>query len=84
LPPGATVDVRDRYAEKSVLWPKLVVAAFFIWWAYAILDDTGVLFRLTRNWRVPLGHSREAEAGSKSDQTNSVPGAGNPAPPAAK
>ena len=83
LPPGATVDVRDRYAEKSVLWPKLLLIAFFIWWIYAIMNDTGVLYRLTKNWEIPLGQP-PAALRPKSDQPNSSPGTNNPAPAAPK
>jgi hypothetical protein len=83
LPPGATVDVRDRYAEKSVLWPKLLAVAFFIWWIYAIMDDTGILYRLTKNWEIPLGKP-PAALQPKSDQPNPTPGTNSPAPTAGK
>jgi hypothetical protein len=55
LPPGSQIDVSDPYAEKSVIWPKLLLAVFFLWWIYAIMDDTGILYRLTKNWDIPLG-----------------------------
>jgi len=46
LPPGATIDLSDRYAEKSAAWPKFVVVAFFVWWIYAFLNDSeGRLYR---------------------------------------
>jgi hypothetical protein len=83
LPPGATVDVYDRYAEKSVLWPKLLLIAFFIWWIYAIMDDTGILYQLTKSWQIPLGRP-PAVFLPKSDQPNSSPGVNSPAPAAAK
>jgi hypothetical protein len=83
LPPGATVDVRDRYAEKSVLWPKLLLIGFFIWWIYAIMDDTGILYRLTKSWQIPLGQP-PAALKPKPDQPNSSPGTNNAAPPTAK
>jgi hypothetical protein len=48
LPPGATVDVSDRYAQKSALWPKVLVFVFIIWWIYAFLNDSeGRLYRWT-------------------------------------
>ena len=48
LPPGSTVDVSDRYAEKSVLWPKVLVFVFVVWWIYAFLNDSeGRLYRWT-------------------------------------
>jgi len=48
LPPGATVDVAgDKFAQHSARWPKLVVTVFFIWWAYAFVDGTGILWKLS-------------------------------------
>ena len=83
LPPGATVDVSDRYAEKSVVWPKLLLIGFLIWWIYAILDGTGILYRLTKEWEIPLGNP-PAALKPKSDQTNSIPGTNSPTPAVAK
>jgi hypothetical protein len=83
LPPGATVDIHDRYAEKSVLWPKLLAIAFCIWWIYAIMEDTGILYRLTKNWEVPLGKP-PAALKSKSDQPSPPPGTNSPASAPAK
>jgi hypothetical protein len=77
LPPGATVDVHDRYAEKSVLWPKLLLIAFLIWWIFAIMDDTGVLYRLTKNWEIPLGKPPAALSQDRASPTHPV----TPAPP---
>lgn len=48
LPPGASVDITDRYAEKSVLWPKVLLVVFVLWWAHAYLYDTGWLYRWTQ------------------------------------
>jgi hypothetical protein len=48
LPPGSSVDVTDKYAEKSAAWPKVLVTVFIIWWIYAFLnDDQGRLYRWT-------------------------------------
>lgn len=55
LPGGASLNPDDRYAEKPVLWPKLVVAGLFLIWIYSLLDYTGLLFRLTKKWETPLG-----------------------------
>jgi hypothetical protein len=55
LPSGASLDSNDRYAEKPVLWPKFLLAAFLLVWIYSLLDYSGVLFRLTRNWETPIG-----------------------------
>jgi hypothetical protein len=43
LPPGATVDLQDRYAPAVPAWPKLLLAAFLVWWIYAILASHGLL-----------------------------------------
>lgn len=56
LPPGSTVDISDRYAEKSAAWPKVLLVVFIIWWIYAFASDTGILWRLTKNWETPLGN----------------------------
>jgi len=47
LPPGATVDVSDRYAEKSAVWPKIVIVLFFAWWIHSYLYEQGWLYRWT-------------------------------------
>ncbi len=48
LPPGSSVDVSDKYAEKSAVWPKVLIALFVVWWIYAFLnDDDGRLYRWT-------------------------------------
>jgi hypothetical protein len=70
LPPGATLDARDRFAEKPVLWPKFLLIVFLVWWIYAYLDDSGILRRLTSNWQTPWG---KPAAASISAQTNSTP-----------
>jgi hypothetical protein len=55
LPGGASLDSDDRYAEKRALWPKFVVAVLILLWIYSLLDYSGVLFRMTKNWETPLG-----------------------------
>ncbi len=55
LPPGATVNLQDRYAEKWAAWPKLLAVVFVLWWIYAFMDDMGLLYRLTSNWEWPIG-----------------------------
>jgi hypothetical protein len=48
LPPGSTVDVAgDKFAEHAAKWPKFLVTAFVIWWLYAFVDETGILWSLT-------------------------------------
>jgi hypothetical protein len=47
LPPGSSVDVSDRYAEKSALWPKILLVIFFAWWIHSYLDYEGWFYRWT-------------------------------------
>jgi len=47
LPPGATIDVSDRYAEKSAAWPKILIVVFVIWWIHAYLNHEGWIYRWT-------------------------------------
>ncbi|MGN6554257.1 MAG: hypothetical protein ACTHLW_11115, partial [Verrucomicrobiota bacterium] len=48
LPPGSSVDATDKYAEKSSLWPKILMVLFFAWWIYSFLNDgEGRLWRWT-------------------------------------
>jgi hypothetical protein len=71
LPGGASLDSDDRYAEKRALWPKFVVAMLILLWIYSLLDYSGVLFRMTKNWETPLG---SPPANYKSN-TNAIPSA---------
>jgi len=72
LPPGSTVDVSDRYAEKSAALPKVLLILFVIWWIYAFASDMGILWRLTRNWETPLGKppAGMTTAAGKNDTTS--------------
>jgi hypothetical protein len=46
LPPGATFGADDTYAEKRAVWPRLLIAAFVIWFVWAFLNDSqGRLYR---------------------------------------
>ncbi len=47
LPPHSSVDVHDRYAEKSALWPKLLAFALIIGWFYLLAYDVGWLYGWT-------------------------------------
>ncbi len=48
LPPGSTFGAADEYAEKPAVWPKLLLAAFVIWFIWAFLNDSqGRLYRWT-------------------------------------
>jgi hypothetical protein len=45
LPPNSTVDISDKYAEKSAAWPKLLLILFIAWWLYAFSNDQGWIYR---------------------------------------
>jgi hypothetical protein len=48
LPDGATFGAADKYAEKPVVWPKLLAIAFVLWFVWAFLNDSqGRLWRWT-------------------------------------
>jgi hypothetical protein len=56
LPPGSTVDIHDHYAEKSALWPKVVMALVIVTWLFAFIWDVGILNALTKDMKWgPLG-----------------------------
>ena len=57
LPPGSTVDIHDRYAEKSAVWPKVVGTGLVLAWILAILWDMGILPGILRSWNVGIPHS---------------------------
>jgi hypothetical protein len=59
LPQNSQLDKTELYPTRSAVWPKLLIAAFVLWWAYAILDDSGMLYRMTKNWEIPLGTKPE-------------------------
>ncbi len=79
LPTGSTVDITDRYAEKSSIWPKLLVGVFLIWWIWAFIYDIGILWLLTKSWDRPLGKppaymSSTAGSSGATTATNSATG----------
>lgn len=43
LPPRATIDLHDRYAQRTPAWPRLLLAIFLLWWIYAILVGNGFI-----------------------------------------
>ena len=55
MPFGSVLDSHDRYAEKRVVWPKIAGAVLFVVWIYSLLDYTGVLYRMTKDWEFPIG-----------------------------
>jgi hypothetical protein len=48
LPPGATFGTVDQYAQKPVMWPKILLILFFVWWIHAFLYEEGWLYRWTQ------------------------------------
>ena len=55
LPGGSSLDSNDRYAEKRILWPKFVGVALLLIWIYSLLDFSGALYLMTKDWTTPLG-----------------------------
>ena len=55
LPPGSTVDFRDRYAEKISVLPKVVAVVLIVAWFFAFVWDVGILYAWTKDWKTPLG-----------------------------
>jgi hypothetical protein len=51
LPANATVDLHDRYAQKTAAWPKVAIALFLIWWIYAIKVETNIVPRMKEGYR---------------------------------
>jgi hypothetical protein len=65
LPPGATVEVGDRFAEKSAILPKIIIILFFAWWVNAYLYDEGLLYAWTNGQyglESPAQQAREQKA----------------------
>jgi hypothetical protein len=58
LPPGSTVDIHDRYAEKTSVLPKLVVVVLMVAWFFAFIWDVGILYGWTKewHWKTTLGN----------------------------
>jgi hypothetical protein len=65
LPPGSQIGAADQYADKPALWPKILVFLFFVWWAYAFVSGTGLLYRWTDG---QFGHPPPAVASAKDDK----------------
>ena len=93
LPPGSTVDVAgDKFAQHSARWPKFLVTAFFIWWIYAFVDETGILWNLsggayghvTQDQKDRLSFKLPGIGGSGGAATNSLPGTVGTNAPATK
>jgi hypothetical protein len=92
LPPGATVDVAgDKFAQHSARWPKFAATAFVIWWIFAFVDGTGILYTVTDG---AYGHMTQDQkdrlelknnpAGAGGSSTNALPAVVVTNAPAAK
>jgi hypothetical protein len=69
LPSGSSVDVSDRYAEKSALWPKILIVIFFAWWIHSYLDYEGWFYRWTDGkYGKPTPEMRERLEKQKKEQ----------------
>jgi hypothetical protein len=55
LPPGSTVDIHDRYAEKTAILPKVLAVVLIVAWFFAFIWDVGILHEWTKGWKTPLG-----------------------------
>jgi hypothetical protein len=69
LPQGATVDEKDKYAPRRLLWPRFLAIALVLVWIYSLLDYSGVLYLMTKNWDTPLGTKPQ----NYRERTNSPP-----------
>lgn len=65
LPPGASIDVSDRYAEKSALWPKVLLVLFLLWWIHSYLYDRWLHSWTGGKYGRPPAESREPAAKPK-------------------
>lgn len=62
LPPNSTIDVSDKYAEKTAAWPRILLILFLAWWIYAFLNDHGWIYRWSDG---KYGHATEQQLQEK-------------------
>jgi len=60
LPPGATIDVSDKYAEKSAAWPKILIVLFILWWIHAYLESRRLDLSLD-GWQIRQTDARSSK-----------------------
>jgi hypothetical protein len=70
LPPGSTIDIHDRYAEKSAVLPKIVVVVLIVAWFFAFIWDMGILRGWTKDWKTPLGKTPAPLTDTNAASTN--------------
>jgi hypothetical protein len=71
LPPGSTVDIKDRYAEKSAVLPKVLAIVLIAAWFFAFIWDVGILRELTKDWKTPLGKAYDSPSSSDKEKAKS-------------
>jgi hypothetical protein len=64
LPPGSSIDIHDRYAEKSALLPKVLAIVILLAWFFAFIWDVGILRQVTKDWKTPLGKAYDSPSGN--------------------
>ena len=74
LPPGSSIDLNDRFAQRVAAWPKVLAVALIIGWLFLFVWDVGILYRWTENWTTPWGKPPASLAGES--------GRSKPPPPA--
>ena len=50
LPPGSQRGLVDPFAERTSLWPKVIVLAMILWITYSLLDNKGLIHNWTNGW----------------------------------
>jgi hypothetical protein len=77
LPPGSSVDIHDRYAEKTAILPKVLTVLLILLWYFAFIWDVGILHEWTKDWKTPLGKPL-VTATEKSDKEKAEKEKSNP------
>jgi hypothetical protein len=73
LPPNSTIDVTDKYAEKSAAWPKILLAVFLIWWVFAFVNDQGWIYSWTNGRHGKATDQQLKEKGLHDEETANKP-----------
>ena len=50
LPAGSRRDLKDPYAPKKSIWPRLIIAVIVLAVAYSMLNSRGLIHRWTNGW----------------------------------
>jgi hypothetical protein len=65
------VDIKDRYAEKSAVLPKVLAIVLIAAWFFAFIWDVGILRELTKDWKTPLGKAYDSPSSSDKEKAKS-------------